>query len=352
MSMRVSIATSSAFLAIVVRQALGRIRHLEIVKDHRDAGGAQRSLDEPGLMVIDIELLRDSNVGQALTKSVSSRREPTIVLDPRGSCGPGEFASSPAVLVLRGQRQGELDLAFIEAQLGEAVASVRRRASAAAASEVREVPQAENRTELYDGPLELIVLGVSTGGPTLLLELLPALTKPTVPMLIVQHMAEGETRGFAARLSEESKHRVVEVSPGPLAGDGTIGVVRGATDVRVMRRPNGGLALRGASVANSPFHPNIDEVLLSVAAADVAGGAAVLTGMGQDGAIGATAMAQKGLPVIAQRPDTCAVAGMPQAVIDAGAARWIQSPDALARTLNRWFAEAAAAAGRATKEAK
>lgn len=351
MSMRVSIATSSAFLAIVVRQALGRIRHLEIVKDHRDAGGALRSLDEMGLMVIDVELLRDSNIGQALTKSLTSRREPTIVLDPRGSCGPSEFASLPAVLVLRGQRQGELDLAFIEAQLGEAVASVRRRASAAATSEVREV-QAENRTETYDGPLELIVLGVSTGGPTLLLELLPALTKPTVPMLIVQHMAEGETRGFASRLSEESKHRVVEVSPGPLAGDGTIGVVRGGTDVRVMRRPNGGLALRGASVANSPFHPNIDEVLLSVAAADVAGGAAVLTGMGQDGAIGATAMAQKGLPVIAQRPDTCAVAGMPQAVIDAGAARWIQSPDGLARTLNRWFAEASSAAGRVPKEAK
>jgi len=65
-------------------------------------------------------------------------------------------------------------------------------------------------------------------------------------------------------------------------------------------------------------------------------GAAILTGMGQDGAAGALAMAQKGLPVIAQRPDTCAVAGMPRAAIDNGAARAVQSPESIASTINRW----------------
>jgi chemotaxis response regulator CheB len=60
-------------------------------------------------------------------------------------------------------------------------------------------------------------------------------------------------------------------------------------------------------------------------------------------------MANKGLPVIAQRPDTCAVAGMPQAVIDNGAARWVQSPEVIAITLNSWSeaARRGAQAGRA-----
>lgn len=350
MSLRVSISTSSAFLAIVVRQALGKLRHLEVVKDNRDAAGALRSLSEPGMSIIDAELLRDSTHGQSLSKCIASRREPTLVIDARGSCSPTEFSSSPTVVVLRGQRQGELDLGFIETGLGEAVASSRRRADSAGINEVRELPPTENRAEPREGPLELIVLGVSTGGPTLLLQLLPALSAPTVPVLVVQHMAEGETKGFAARLTEESKHRVIEVSAGPLAGDGSIGIVRGGGDVRVTRRPNGGLALRSFSVSDSPFHPNIDEVLLSAVASEVVLGAAILTGMGQDGAQGALAMAKKGLPVIAQRPDTCAVAGMPQAVIDAGAARWVQSPETLARTLNRWFADAASASARPPRD--
>jgi two-component system, chemotaxis family, protein-glutamate methylesterase/glutaminase len=128
---------------------------------------------------------------------------------------------------------------------------------------------------------------------------------------------------------------VREVAAGPLPPVGTIGVVRGGGDFRIVRRSDG-LHLRDAVLAGNPFHPNIDEVLVSAVAADVAVGAAILTGMGQDGAAGALAMAQKGLPVIAQRPDTCAVAGMPQAVIDSGAARAVQSPEGIASTLCRW----------------
>jgi two-component system chemotaxis response regulator CheB len=111
--------------------------------------------------------------------------------------------------------------------------------------------------------------------------------------------------------------------------------LRGGTDYRVVRT-SGALHLRHASLPGNPFHPNIDEVLASAALADVAVGAAILTGMGNDGAAGALAMAKKGLPVIAQRPDTCAVAGMPQAAIANGAARAVQSPEGIAGTLNRW----------------
>ncbi len=340
MSLRVTIATASGFLAIVVRQALGRIRHLELSADLRDAAGALRVLEEPGLLILDAELLRDLHSGAALAKGVGTRREPTILLDSRGSFAPAELPSSSAVAVLRGQLQGELDLGFIEAELGEKVAAMRRRLDFVASSEVRELPATTTRAEPYDGPLELIVLGVSTGGPTLLLQLLPALDPPTVPVLVVQHMAETETRGFAARLAEESRHRVVEVAPGPLLDGHAIGIVRGGSDVRVVKRGARELALRGTTLCSSPYHPNIDEVLLSAVAAEVAVGAAILTGMGQDGTLGASAMAKKGLPVIAQRPDTCAVGGMPQSVIDAGAARWVQSPETLARTLNRWFAAA------------
>jgi two-component system chemotaxis response regulator CheB len=68
-----------------------------------------------------------------------------------------------------------------------------------------------------DDILELVVLGVSTGGPPLLMRLLKDLTKPAIPLLIVQHMPESETAGFAQRLSEESGLVVREMAAGPIA---------------------------------------------------------------------------------------------------------------------------------------
>jgi two-component system chemotaxis response regulator CheB len=224
-------------------------------------------------------------------------------------------------------------LGVIETQLLAAVGSLIRH-SRDFANDAQIVPSPE-RAALYDGVLELIVLGVSTGGPPLLLQLLGSLTKPAIRMLIVQHMPESETAGFAERLSEKSGLLVREIAAGPLPPVGTLGLIRGGCDFRVVRR-GAGLSLRPASITGNPFHPNIDEILTTAALAGVAVGAVILTGMGQDGAAGALALAQKGLPVIAQRPDTCAVAGMPQAAIENGAARWVQAPESIAATLNRW----------------
>ena len=64
--------------------------------------------------------------------------------------------------------------------------------------------------------------------------------------------------------------------------------------------------------------------------------------MGQDGAAGALALMRRGFPVIAQRPDTCAVAGMPSAAINNGAAQQVQSPEQIVDSINRWFAAAKA----------
>jgi len=334
MSQRVSISTASPFVALVIRRTLARSRYLQPLSDHRSAGPALAALREPtSLAIVDAELLHDGAAGVALSNALVARRAPSIVIDARARGVPSEVAATPSIVVVHGRLRDELDLGVIETQLLAAVGSVVRHTSGFA-NDPQIVPSPE-RAELYDGVLELIVLGVSTGGPPLLLELLGNLAKPAIPILIVQHMPESETAGFAKRLSEESGLLVREVDGGPLPPVGILGLLHGGCDFRVVRR-GGGLGLRHATIKGNPFHPNIDEILTSAALAGVAVGAVILTGMGQDGAAGALAMAQKGLPVVAQRPDTCAVAGMPQAVIDNGAARWVQSPKTIAATLNRW----------------
>jgi two-component system chemotaxis response regulator CheB len=334
MSQKVSISSASAFLALVIKKTLARSSHLEPSSEQRDARAALVALREPAsLAIVDAELLREGADGAALSQALVLRRGPSIVIDARGRGVSDRIAATQSIAVVRGRLSDELDLVVIETELLAAMGHVLSRRSSLGSEPQTGVPP--ERAELRGTGLELIVLGVSTGGPTLLLSLLEQLTEPAIPMLIVQHMPESETASFAARLSEHSGLLVREVAAGPLPGVGAIGVLRGGTDFRVLRR-GGGLELRGATLAGNPFHPNVDEVLGSAVAAGVAVGAAILTGMGQDGAAGALAMADKGLPVIAQHPDTCVVAGMPQAVIDNGAARWVQSPESIARTLNGW----------------
>jgi two-component system chemotaxis response regulator CheB len=334
---RVSISTASPFLAVVLRKTLARSSRLEAWSDHRDGATALAALrDAHSLAIVDVELLHDGGEAAALRKQLLARRAPSIVVDARRRGVPGELAGLPAIIVLRGRLAGELDLAAIESELLAAVGSaLRQRGGQPPEPPTVAAPPVGERPDLHDAVLQLIVLGVSTGGPTLLLRLLKDVSEPALPLLIVQHMPPTETAGFAARLSEESGLDVREIGIGPLLPAGAIGVLRGGSDYRIVRR-GGELQLRDALLPGNPFHPNIDEVLASAVAADVAVGAAILTGMGQDGALGALAMAQKGLPVIAQRPDTCAVAGMPQAANDNGAARAVQSPESIAATINRW----------------
>ena len=332
MKHRVAIATPSGFLAMVIRRTLARSPRLEAGADHRDAAGALAALRETGLVVVDADLLHDGAAGPALRRELIARRGPSIVIDARQS-GVAADVQAASIVTVRGRVPGELDLEVIETELLAAIGSAlsRRGGRDVEAAPLPALP----RLDLYDTPLDLIVLGVSTGGPTLLMRMLKDVQAPAIPVLIVQHMPQSETADFAARLSEDSGLVVREVANGPLPAAGSIGVLRGGSDFRIVRR-GGGLHLQVAVLAGNPFHPNIDEILASAVAADVAVGAAILTGMGHDGAAGALAMAQKGLPVIAQRPDTCAVAGMPQAAIDNGAARVVQAPESIAATLNRW----------------
>jgi two-component system chemotaxis response regulator CheB len=342
MSLRVSLAASSAFLSMVIRQTLSPIRDLALMQEDRDAAAALCTLQQrPDLAIIDAALFAGA-AGADLIRQVAVRHEPTIVVDSRAGGIPEGLTMNPSVCVVSGRQAGEFDPGSVESDLREMIGKVRRFDYGARVRPLlAPVPRLVQRNAPYTGRLDLVVLGVSTGGPTLLTAMLKDLHTPTLPMLIVQHMPESETAGYAARLAQESGHVVIEVAHGTVPGDGTISVVRGGRDFRLIRSPAGHAHLRNAELPGNPFHPNVDEILVSAVAAGLAVGAAILTGMGSDGTVGAIALAEKGYPVLAQRPDTCAVAGMPQSVAECGAASAVQTPEGILTTINKWFARAA-----------
>jgi two-component system chemotaxis response regulator CheB len=171
-------------------------------------------------------------------------------------------------------------------------------------------------------PVELLVIGVSTGGPNALSALLPALPGALpVPVLIVQHMPPVFTRLLAERLQMRCALRVREAQQGEALAPGEVLVAPGDWHLAVMRAGGGLRAQLHQEPPENSCRPAVD-VLFRSAAAAVGPGVlgVVLTGMGQDGLRGARDIRDGGGQIVVQDQATSVVWGMPGAVAEAGLA--------------------------------
>lgn len=201
---------------------------------------------------------------------------------------------------------------------GRGDAATKRRGPAARSTPAVDSPAAMSSA----GGAEVLVIGVSTGGPKALSEVLPALPADLpVPVLVVQHMPAVFTRYLAESLDKKCSLAVREGTDGTEVQPGTIWIAPGDFHMRVAR---GGNAVRIQIARDAPQNycrPAVDALFRSVA--DVYGGhvlAAVLTGMGRDGLEGARIIRAAGGTVVAQDEASSVVWGMPRAVAEAGVA--------------------------------
>lgn len=168
----------------------------------------------------------------------------------------------------------------------------------------------------------VIAIGASTGGVQALSRILPLFPAHTPGIVLVQHMPEGFTAAFARRLNGVSPMRVIEAQDGDPVQAGTILVAPGGT--RHMKLIAHGKGYRVTLVDGDPVsysRPSVDVLFHSVAKeAGRHAVAALLTGMGRDGAEGMLAMRKAGAQTFAQNEDTCVVFGMPQAALHLNAA--------------------------------
>lgn len=172
---------------------------------------------------------------------------------------------------------------------------------------------------------EVVAIGASTGGPRALSTVIEALPADfPLPILVVQHMPPLFTRSLAERLSAKSKLRCVEGVDGAILEPGTIWIAPGNWHMTVVR--DGAdirLCLTGEPPENS-CRPSVDPLFRSVA--EVYGPSALgvlLTGMGQDGLLGARRIHERQGRILVQDEATSVVWGMPGAVARAGLAQRI-----------------------------
>ena len=190
---------------------------------------------------------------------------------------------------------------------------------------------------------EVIVVGVSTGGPAALATLLPALPVDlSAPVLIVQHMPATFTRMLAQRLDNDSGLAVREAADGDVPLPGEVLIAPGGRHLEVRSGANGPVLRLTEGPPENSCRPAVD-VLFRTAAA-VYGEqvlAVVLTGMGSDGRKGSQAIQAAGGQVVVQDEASSVVWGMPGAVVAAGACDRILPLREIAGSLTR-----AARAGR------
>ncbi|CAO3421929.1 chemotaxis-specific protein-glutamate methyltransferase CheB [Azospirillum endophyticum] len=184
---------------------------------------------------------------------------------------------------------------------------------------------------------DLVVVGVSTGGPVALAELLGALDPLPCPLVVAQHMPASFTAGFAASLARSLGRAVGEGGDGAALEPGAVAILRGGADWTVRRGASGHFTLHAAAPVGTIYHPSADRLFRSAAESADSPVAVVLTGMGDDGTAGAAAFAERRFPVLVQDPATCAVDGMPRAAIRAGVATQVLPVTAIARKLNALF---------------
>lgn len=198
------------------------------------------------------------------------------------------------------------------------------------------VPEREKIPSLAVG-VNAVIIGVSTGGPKALAEILPPLCeKIDVPIFIVQHMPPTFTESLARSLDSKCRYTVTEGSENDIAQPKHVYIAPGGRHMKLFN-DRAGKQVRIKITDDPPLkgcRPSVD--VLFETAAEVYGKniiAVVLTGMGTDGTAGAGILKNKGARIIAQDEESSVVWGMPGSIIHSGLADDVIPLDKIPRAI-------------------
>jgi two-component system, chemotaxis family, protein-glutamate methylesterase/glutaminase len=184
-------------------------------------------------------------------------------------------------------------------------------------------------------PIDILAIGASTGGIHALGTLFHMLPKRIgVPILLTQHLPLPFMPVFARQLGTIAQRPAVVAEDGMRLQPDEIFVAPGDAHLTIDPAKNGPVVRLTHGRSSSGCMPSVDPMLASVGA--IYGKSAlgvVLTGMGRDGVEGAATLVSCGGSVVAQDEASCAVWGMPRAVLEAGLASAVLPPDKIARRI-------------------
>jgi two-component system chemotaxis response regulator CheB len=184
-------------------------------------------------------------------------------------------------------------------------------------------------------PIDVLAIGASTGGIHALGVLFHALPKRIgVPILVTQHLPIPFMSVFARQLGAIAKRDTFVAVDGMELMPDQILLAPGDAHLTLELWKDRSVVRLTSGKSSSGCLPSVDPMLASVASIFGTGALGViLTGMGRDGVEGATALVARGGSILAQDEASCAVWGMPRAVLEAGLVSAVLSPDKIARRI-------------------
>ena len=180
----------------------------------------------------------------------------------------------------------------------------------------------------------LIAIGASTGGTVALREVLTPLPSDMPGIVVVQHMPKSFTFSFAESLNRDCKLNVCEASEGQKVERGKVLISPGDQHMMIKSSGKGYYVTMNSGELVNRHRPSVDVLFRSVA--NLSGGKSIgviLTGMGDDGAMGLSEMHDTGSKTLAQDEDSCVVYGMPRKAVECGAVDEILSLENIVRRL-------------------
>ncbi|HWT87680.1 MAG TPA: chemotaxis response regulator protein-glutamate methylesterase [Candidatus Angelobacter sp.] len=337
---RVLVVDDSTFMRKVLETIFNADEQLQVVgqaKDGREAVALAESL-KPDVITMDINMPHMDGL-QATAQIMTTNPKPIVIVSSESREGASstlkalelgaiEFVAKPSGAI-------DLDMNSVKDELLRKVRMAAKVRVVRTASRLATTLQSSNghagapakpaapRVSMpssgSDQRFPVVVLAASTGGPATVMRLAPGFTKDfPAAVILVQHMPAAFTTQYAAQLEEFTGISVKEAAANDVLQPGTLYICPGGQHLRVS--PTARIQLDSTTGRLNGYLPNIDVTLESVAAfAGPMAIAAILTGMGNDGANGAKAIKSAGGIVLAQDEATSVIFGMPAEAIKTGA---------------------------------
>ena len=323
-AVRVLVVDDSAYVRKIVKEMLLRSADIEVVGAARDGEEALQLVEELQPDVVTCDLIMPGIDGvEFIRRQMARKAVPIIVVSIAAEASETVLAALDAGAIDFVQKPTALATEKIFVIADELVAKVSAAAHAplAALGRLTAPVVAAASSRVFANRIDIVVVGVSTGGPQGLKAVIPPLPADfPVPVAIVLHMPIGYTEGYARRLDEMSALTVVEARDGDPVRAGIVHFAPAGQHLS-FRRDATGRVVTSLDIRplDTPHRPSVDVLFQS--AADTFGDrvlAVVMTGMGSDGREGAAWIKARGGCVLTEAQETCVVYGMPRSVVEAG----------------------------------
>ena len=324
---RVLIVDDSAYVRKVVKQMLSRSPFIEVIGIARDGQEALEMVEKLNPDVVTLDLIMPQMDGvEFLNVQMKRRPIPVVIVSIASEDGELVLAALDAGAVDFVQKPTALATEKIFEISNELIAKVKT----AAHVPLTHIPiQQDSQKALsplqkrmnHIGGIDIVVIGISTGGPQALTSLIPILPADfPIPIAIVLHMPVGYTEMYARRLNEISLLNVMEAKEGVFVSPGSVFIAPAGRHLTFQRQTNGAVVTHlDARPFDSLHRPSVDVLFESAAEIyrDRTLGI-VMTGMGSDGKQGSAWIKSHGGMIFTESEETCVVYGMPRAVLEAG----------------------------------